>query len=74
MTLLRNVISLPWSLFFLFYSLYATEKDKKKGHNKQKKKMVWSRDRPGTKGPRSRDLPGQDLETLKVPGPKSPGT
>ena len=54
--------------------------------------MIWSRPgTPGTKGPRSRGpartgprdlegpvvLPGQDLETLKVPGLenwKSPGT
>ena len=43
-----------------------------------KKKMIWSRQDvpgpPGPRGPRSRDQTGQDLETLKVPWSRGPGT
>ena len=39
--------------------------------------MIWSREvpgSPGTRGPRSRDQTGQDLETLKVPWSRGPRT
>ena len=42
--------------------------------NEKKRKLFGPAGTPGTKGPRSRDLTGQDLETLKVLWSRGPGT